>query len=126
MSLPVPLDQSGGTRIVFQGTDRAVLNSFYDGVDDIQGYEIPFPWADRFAEPVCYFDIQPCVREEPMQERFQPDAINVEKFIGRNDFNICEEICCVVCRISDASLDLAAGHAQFVDQIAMLRDPRIG
>jgi hypothetical protein len=94
-------------------------------LDDVERNDEPLAGLDRLAEAVLDRETPLRAAEESVEQRLQPRAAQVVRFGFRDDFDGREQIVGVIPGVGAARLELVAGHADLVDQRAVLRKERM-
>ena len=74
------------------------------------------------AEAILDLDVEAGRTEDPMDQVLKPGAVDVEQLVGGDDFDIGHEEGRVELRIGEAARNVTAGHADFVQHVAVGRD----
>jgi hypothetical protein len=74
------------------------------------------------AEAVVDGDVQPRRRKQPVKQVLHSRAVDACQLVGGNHLDLRQKVRGVMLGVRDAGLYLAAGHADLVDQVAVLRD----
>jgi hypothetical protein len=102
--------------------DRPVLDPFNGFINHEHGHKEPFVRGDRIPEAILDLDIQPGRIEDSVDEVFKLCPINIGKLVGRDDFNVSHQEGRIEFGVGDARFNLAARHADLVQNVAVRGD----
>ena len=97
--------------------NRSVLDPFDGFVDDEKRNQEPFTRDNRLPEAILDLDVEARGTEDAVDQVFKLGPVDVGELVGRDDLHVRHEECRVEPSVGDPSRDVAAGHADLVQNI---------
>jgi len=94
-------------------------------VDHEQRHEEPFARDDRLAEAILDLDVKTGGAEDPMDQVFKPRTVDVKQLVGGDGLDLGHEEGRIELGIGKAAGNVAAGHADLVQDVTVSRDGRV-
>ena len=106
-------------------SDGAIPNPLNRRVNHVQRHQKPLPGFHGLPEAVFDAQVQLRCTEQAVKDVFQTDTVQVMQLVSRHHLYRSQQVGSIFFGACNACLNLAPGHANLVDQLAVFSHKRV-